>query len=126
MDAPLQLLGWYFLDAGDTAQAIDFYQRKIEENPGSNQLLYRLAGIYERTAEVDKALVLLDELLEREPDNKDVVLTAVGLSLRVNLVQKARQYLIQWLARYPQDQGARKTLEDIDRQLRANREPASQ
>ena len=63
---------------------------------------------------------MLEELffiIRLDPEARDAVMAAVGMALRVNAVQQARQYLINWLRDQPADTGARRALEDIDRQI---------
>jgi hypothetical protein len=117
MEPPIQLLGWYYLDMGDTAKAVRFYQEQLVRRPNNLDLRFRLAGVYERTGRDLEALEQLEYILRVDPDSRDAVMAGVGLALRANFVSKARQYLAEWLRNHPEDVSARQTLDDIDRQL---------
>jgi hypothetical protein len=117
MQPPIQLLGWYYLDMGDTTRALKFYQEQVQARPDNLDLRFRLAGMYERTNSPMEALEQLQYVIRRDPDNRDAVMAGVGMALRVNAVQVARQMLVNWLQRRPSDTGARQALEDLDRQL---------
>ena len=41
-----------------------------------------------------------------------------GLAMRTNRVQKARSYLVNWLANNPSDRETQQMLTDLDRQIR--------
>jgi Tfp pilus assembly protein PilF len=123
MQPPIQLLGWYYLDTGDTARAAQFYEEQIQRSPNNLDLRFRLAGIYERTGNNVRALEQLEYIIRVDPESRDAVMAAVGMALRVNAVQKARQLLADWLQQRPLDESARQTLDDIDRQLQEQSSP---
>ena len=47
LEPPVQLLGYYYLDAGDTTAAVQHYLDQLKQNPGDQALMYRLAAVYE-------------------------------------------------------------------------------
>ena len=49
------------------------------------------------------------------------MVTAYTLAARAGMMERAREYLSDWLARHPDDAEARKMLEDFDRTLREGR-----
>jgi hypothetical protein len=114
---PRQLLGLYYMDAGDTTGAIEFYLEGLRKSPGDLQLMYRLASVYERSGDYGKALELIDAILREDPDSGDLVMMAYTLSIRAGTLERARGYLSAWLQRHPQDQEVRDMLEDFDRQV---------
>jgi len=114
---PVQLLGWYYLDAGDTAKAVGFYQDQIAKRPDDLDTRFRLAGVYERTGETLKAVEQLDLILKRNPEDREAAMAAFGLALRAGDVERSRKYLVDWLTRHPEDGSAKKTLADLDREL---------
>jgi tetratricopeptide (TPR) repeat protein len=118
MNAPIQLLGWYYMDAGDTAKAFEFYENEIRRQPDRLELRIRLAGLYDRSGDLDKALDLLDSVLLVDSSTRDVVMMGFGLAMRTNRVQKARSYLVNWLANNPSDRETQQMLTDLDRQIR--------
>jgi hypothetical protein len=124
MPEPLQLLGWYYLDAGDTTRAVDFYRDKIVERPNDTNLRFRLAGVYERVGDNLKSLEQLEYILRLDPDHRDAAMAAVGMSLRVNQPTRARQILAEWVRRHPEDTQARQSLAELDGRPQQPGEPS--
>ena len=73
IDPVVYWLGWYYLDAGDTVMAINHYKEHIQKYPERLELYYRLAGVYERVGDYQNALIMLEELLSRNPEDRDAV-----------------------------------------------------
>lgn len=117
LEPPRQLLGYYHLDAGDTAAAVQHYVDKLKEKPGDDALSYRLAGVYERIGRYSDALELIDALYKKEPDAKDLNVMVFTLSARAGMPERAIAYMQDWLKRHPDDAEGRKALEDYQRQL---------
>jgi tetratricopeptide (TPR) repeat protein len=118
LDVPRQLLGSYYMDAGDTARAIQHYLEVLVEHPDDYQSMYRLANVYERTGEYDKALDMIAPILAVEPGSRDLVVTAFTLAAKAGMLERARAYLADWLSRHPDDAEIRDTLDDFDRTVR--------
>jgi tetratricopeptide (TPR) repeat protein len=114
LEPALLWLGWYRLESGDTTGAVAYYKREIEKRPEDTELLYRLAGVYERLGHMDSALMSVDELIRRDPDHRDAVMSAVGMSLRFGRKAQALKYLDNWLAKHPTDTGLRDALEELE------------
>jgi hypothetical protein len=121
---PIQLLGWYYLDAGDTTRAVEFYRDKIAGAPTDANLRFRLAGVYERVGEDLKALEQLEYILRLDPNHQEATMAAVGMLLRAGQPARARQVLADWVRRHPDDTQARESLAELDRQ--AQQPPESQ
>jgi hypothetical protein len=119
MSPPIQLLGWYYLDSGDTTRAIQFYLERIESQPNNLDMRFRLAGIFERTGQNAESLEQLEYILRADPNDRDALMAAVSMALRTQMIVKARQFLAEWLRLHPDDTSAKQTLEDIDRQLQS-------
>jgi len=117
LEPPRQLLGLYYLDAGDTTTAIKYYLDKLRNDPGDTQLMYRLAGVYERIGEYAKAADMIDPIMRVEPDAKDLLAMVVSLAGRAGMVDRARKYMTDYLARHPDDQEVQDMLKDFDSQL---------
>jgi hypothetical protein len=117
LEPPRQLLGLYYLDAGDTVGAIQYYMDALRGSPGDLQLMYRLAGVYERLGDYEKALDLIDPILREDPDSQDLVIMGYTLGVRGGVYERARGYLTGWLARHPGDQEIKNMLDDFDRQM---------
>ena len=116
---PVQLLGWYYLDAGENDKGIAFYQGQLEADPQNYELMYRLAMAYERVGDPAKAIALLDELLTLDPKNRDLFMAAVGTALRADYLEKAREYLSTWVRQNPNDTVAKQALQDLEVDIQA-------
>jgi len=76
-------------------------------------LMYRLGGIYERMQQYDKALDILDAILVRDPEARDIAITGFQIARGAGLTERARRYLTSWLSRHPNDEGVRKMLDSL-------------
>jgi len=119
LEPPVQLLGYYRMDAGDTAGAVQFYVNQLKQTPGDQSLMYRLASIYERMGKYNEALDLIDPIYKNEPDAKDLSAMAFELAARAGQVERARAYMNDWLKRHPDDAEGRAALENFEKQLSA-------
>jgi len=119
LEPPVQLLGYYYLDAGDTTAAVQHYLDELKQTPGDQSLMYRLASIYERMGKYNEALELIDPIYKNEPDAKDLSAMAFELAARAGQVERARAYMNDWLKRHPDDAEGRAALENFEKQLSA-------
>jgi tetratricopeptide (TPR) repeat protein len=119
MEPPRQLLGLYYLDIGDTTEAIEHYMEILREDPGDLQIMYRLGGVYERMREFDKALEILDVIIVADAQNRDLVITAFQIARGAGLYERARAYAARWLERNPTDEGMRALMGDAEARMRA-------
>jgi tetratricopeptide (TPR) repeat protein len=117
LEPPVQLLGYYYLDVGDTTRAVQHYLGLLKEKPGDPELMYRLAGVYERMGKYRDALELVDPIYKADPDAKDLSVMAFTLAARAGMVDRARAYMNDWLKRHPDDVEGKKALEEYERQL---------
>jgi hypothetical protein len=120
MAPPIQLLGWYYLDSGDTTKAIQFYLERIARQPNNLDMRFRLAGVYERAGRNAESLEQLEMILLIDPNDRDAMMAAVSMALRTQMIDKAKQFLTDWVRMHPDDVSARQTLEDIDRQIQSD------
>jgi DNA-binding SARP family transcriptional activator len=90
----------------------------IERHPRKLSLLLHLAEMYERTGDYEKAISTLDELIEKDPREKQAYLSAFGLAVRANALQRGRSYLVRWLNAHPNDEEVRKQLNEFDDALK--------
>jgi tetratricopeptide (TPR) repeat protein len=116
-------LGLYYLDAGDTTQAVEFYLEGLRARPGDLQLMYRLAGVYEKLGAYQQALDMIDPILREDPDSQDLVMMGYTMGVRGGMYERARGYLTTWLTRHPDDTEVQETLQDFDRQLQSAPQP---
>lgn len=120
LEPVVQMLGRFYLMAGDTQNAVEHYQRMIRMHPDNLAILYRAAEIYERMGRPEKALYYLDEFIARDPQNRQVVLAACGLSVRANSIIRAKKYLTDWLQTHPGDEEVKQMLRELDSVLKNN------
>ena len=73
-------------------------QRAVERDPGDIESWSALGRIYETAGKLPKALEAWEQALEHDPDNRDVLLNAGRLALRLKKVADARAYFDQVLA----------------------------
>lgn len=123
MEPPRQLLGLYYLDAGDTTRAIGHYRELLEKDPGDLQIMYRLGGVYERMRQFDKSLELLDVILAADAENRDLVITAFQIARGAGMYARARAYAGMWLDRHPDDENMRALMSDAEARMRARSNP---
>ncbi|NIO02171.1 MAG: DUF2723 domain-containing protein [Candidatus Latescibacteria bacterium] len=113
-DAVVQLLGKFYFMAGDTQRALQHYNDMMRKYPDRLGILFNAAEIYERVGDIGKAISLLDRLVQADPNHRDAALTAFGLSLRANLLERARGYLVKWLNAHPNDEEMLERLKKFD------------
>lgn len=73
-------------------------QRAVERDPGDIESWSALGRIYETQSKLPRALEAWEQALEHDPDNRDVLLNAGRLALRLKKVADARAYFDQVLA----------------------------
>jgi len=114
---PKRLLGMYYFDAGDTTRAIESYQRELDEDPENVEILYALAGVYERAGMPSRSLDALDRALAVAPEQRDLSMSAFGIAGENGMVDRARGYANAWLRRHPSDREMRTYLDSLERRV---------
>ncbi len=109
-----QLLGRFYFMAGDTQEALRHYDEMLRREPDNPGLLYRAAEIYELIGDYERAIQTLDKLLSHNPEDRQATLIVYGVSVRANLLSRARRYLVRWLSAHPDDQEVRTMLQRFD------------
>ncbi len=110
----IELLGRYYFMAGDTQKAFEHYEEMIRKYPGNLTLLLFLAELQEKVGDANEAIRTLEEIIERNPNERQAVLSLYGVSVRANLLQRARRYLVWWLNGHPDDEEVREILKRFD------------
>lgn len=106
-------LGWYYLENGDTARAVEYYETKIAENPRDCDIRYRLAGVQERINDLRGAQRTVDALTAACPDYRSGVVSAISLAVRFDELDRALMYVDNWLARHPEDEAMRRSRQQL-------------
>ncbi|MFH1755343.1 MAG: tetratricopeptide repeat protein, partial [Candidatus Latescibacterota bacterium] len=114
MEPVIQLLGRVYFQAGDTLKALQHYEEMLQRYPEKLVLLYHLAETYERSGYYDKAMQTIDKLIDKDPGDQQAILSAYGLAVRANALQRARNYLVRWLDAHPDDEEVRNRLNEFD------------
>ncbi|MBL9037476.1 MAG: tetratricopeptide repeat protein [Archangium sp.] len=91
-------LGLALAERGDPTRAEKLLLRAVDRDPGDFEAWVTLARIYETTARLPKALEAYGRALERDSDNREALLAAGRLALRMNAVADARAYFDQLLS----------------------------
>jgi tetratricopeptide (TPR) repeat protein len=110
----IQLLGRYYFMAGDTQNAFRHYEDMIHKYPENMAIRIRLAELQEQVGDIDNAIRTLEEVIERSPNARQAVLSAYGVAVRANLLQRARGYLVWWLNTHPDDTEVKEILQRFD------------
>ena len=55
---------------GNFGKIENFYENILSKKPGDIRTITALAGFYERKGDVDKAITLVEELIEKNPDSR--------------------------------------------------------
>lgn len=91
------------LALGDLSGAVVFYERYLEQNPGSAAVPLELAGVLLQTERFEAALPVLNSLLLRDPSNPQALrLRAVALS-RTGNTEEALSIAERLVSRFPDD-----------------------
>lgn len=90
-------LGLALAERGDP-KAEKLLVRAVERDPGDIESWSALGRIHETAGKLPRALEAWEQALEHDPDNRDVLLNAGRLSLRLKKVAEARAYFDQVLA----------------------------
>jgi tetratricopeptide (TPR) repeat protein len=76
----------------DNRKAIEYYESLDKAMPGSEDVAFALANLYEDTGAYDKARVRFAELLERDPKYIDALLGAGRVEIRSGKANDALDY----------------------------------
>jgi len=120
MNPPRQLLGLYYMDAGQPEEGMKFYRDMLAAAPNDYDIMYRLSVVYDELGRYEDALGLLETILRTEIDNREVMQAAVSTALRLGQVSKAMSYINNWLSRYPNDQTVLDAKRLIEEQVQKN------
>lgn len=91
-------LGLALAERGDTARAERLLAKAVERDPGDVDGWSTLARIYESSGRGEKALEAWTRAVERDPENREVLLAAGRLALRLERPVEARAYFDQLLS----------------------------
>lgn len=91
-------LGLALAERGDGPRAEKLLLRAVERDPGDIESWGTLARLAESAGKLGKALDAWEQAMEHDPENRDVLLNAGRLALRLKKVPEARAYFDQLLS----------------------------
>jgi DNA-directed RNA polymerase subunit alpha len=100
--------------AGLNEKAIEFYERALAENPDHEAACFRLAVLYDRSAEDAKAIELYERLTTSEPVHINALLNLAVLYEDNNHYEEARRCLDAILRTNPNHPRARLYMKDVE------------
>jgi tetratricopeptide (TPR) repeat protein len=124
LEPGLQFLGIYYVRAGQTQKAIDYYQEKLRQEPRTAMYWIMLASVYEQMGQLPAALYNLREGSRIVPGERRLFEYGVRISALLGERETAEEFARRWLADHPNDQNFKALLQDMDRLMREAREAA--
>ena len=106
-------LGMFYLENGDTAQGIAFFEKSKPLAPRDADLAYYHGIALGLTGRIDEAAVRLNEGIAIAPDDGQTYFALYSLLADHGRLAEAGDVLRRWLARHPDDTQARMMLERI-------------
>ena len=124
LEPGLQFIGLYYMRAGRTQEAIEYYQGKLRENPRNANYWIMLASVHEQSGQLPAALHNLREGSKFVPGERRLFEYGVRIAALLDQRDTAEDFARRWLADHPDDQEFRALLRDMDRLMREAREAA--
>jgi len=106
-------LGMFYLEAGDTAQGIAFFEKSKAITPRDPDLAYYHGIALGLTGRIDEAVTRLNDGISIAPDDGQTYFALYSLLADHGRLAEAGDVLRRWLARHPDDSQARMMLERI-------------
>ncbi len=82
------------LEKNELENALEFYNKAIEYDPGNIQGLAGLSKLAVKSNNIDQAFGYLEKALSADPNNKDILLTYSRLAIDSNRMDDARRALV--------------------------------
>ena len=101
------------VEKGDTEKAVGFYRKILDSERLNRQALLELNAVYEKTGNLDKAVVQIQEAMNLLPQDTEILLRAAELHGTLAKFNEARDYLRQVTVLEPANLRARKILGDL-------------
>jgi len=110
-------LGSFYLDAGDTARALELFQRLVNRSPRDAEARYYYAVLLSYSRKVPEAIRELEEVIHIDPGYQMAYFAAYYTLADNGQLERALTYLERWLQVSPGDDQTRALLEQQRRQL---------
>jgi tetratricopeptide (TPR) repeat protein len=91
-------LGIALVERGEPVRAERMLTRAVDRDPGDLEAWTTLARLYESSARYDKALEAWNQAVQRDPENRDVLLSTGRLAIRMERLIDAKAYFDQLLS----------------------------
>jgi tetratricopeptide (TPR) repeat protein len=104
-------LGKFYLDSGDTAKAVELFDRLVKQNPNSPEAHYYRGVTAMFRRQYPLALQSFDRSRELDPDYFYPYVAAYTMLWEGGERERGLQYLKDWLDRHPDDQQVRQLYE---------------
>jgi len=98
------------VEKGDTEKAAGFYRKILDSERLNRQALLELNAVYQKTGNLDKAVVQIQEAMNLLPQDTEILLRAAELHGTLAKFNEAREYLRQVTVLEPANLRARKIL----------------
>jgi len=119
-----QFLGIYYMRAGETQRAIDYYTAQLEREPRNAMYWIMLASVYEQVGQLPRALNSLREGSRLVPDERRLFEYGVRIAALLGQREMAEDFTKRWLEKHPNDEKFMGMLQEMDQLMREAREAA--
>jgi tetratricopeptide (TPR) repeat protein len=106
-------LGMFYLEIGDTAKGLAFFDQSEKVTPRDPDLAYYHGIALGLTGNVDGAAKRLNDAIDLAPDDGQSYFALYSILFDHGRIAEAADVLKRWLARHPEDPQARRMLEQI-------------
>ncbi|MEP7027543.1 MAG: DUF2723 domain-containing protein [Candidatus Eisenbacteria bacterium] len=107
-------LGMFYLEVGDTAKGLAFFDESQKLTPNDPDLAYYHGVALGLVGQDDRALKRLNDAIDLSPDDGQSYFAVYSLCIESGRPQQAADVLKRWLARHPEDPTARRLLTQLE------------
>ena len=104
-------LGGFYMDKGDTAKALELFERLANRAPDNPEARYYHGVTLMYQNHIDRGLEELDAAIQLDPDYNLAYYAAYSLLWDAGMKERSLSYLERWLVTHPSDAGARELLD---------------
>ena len=93
----------FYMENGDTAKAIKFFDESRKITPNDKDLAYYHAVLLGLAGHIDESLARFKEAIALDPDDAQSYFAAYSICRDAGRFEDAATFLQMWLARHPDD-----------------------
>jgi hypothetical protein len=108
------LLGTYYMMKGQDRKAVAHYYEMIRQEPGEGEYWMRIAHIHEFRNQLPEALQTISEGIRNAPEYQGLYLNGFRVAALMKNADAAKDFLLQWLGRHPDDKEVKNLFESAD------------